>query len=59
MPFESIWGFDPERAIHAGDFSQSRLETKDSAYSADEQRAARIPCDMDSQIYELRRMYRL
>ena len=56
MPFESVWGFDPHRAIqHEGSF-QSESGTD---YSASEQRAARIPPDADSQIYELRRMYRL
>jgi hypothetical protein len=34
-------------------------ETEGSAYSAYEERAARIPSDESGQVYELRRMFRL
>jgi len=57
MSFEAAWGFDPDKAIQAQ--SLSELETDKSAYSAEEQRAARIPSDVHAQVYELRRMYRL
>jgi hypothetical protein len=56
MPFESVWGFDPDKATQQNDLSQSEPDTD---YSAADERAARIPGDVDSQIYELRRMYRL
>ena len=56
MAFESVWGFDPDRAIQSEDLSQSESDTN---YSADERRAARIPPNVDAQVYELRRMYRL
>lgn len=59
MSFEAAWGFDPDRAIQGKDLSPSEVETDEFAYSADEQRAARIPSDVQSQVYELRRMYRL
>ena len=34
-------------------------ETETSAYSAYEEKAARIPSDESGQVYELRRMFRL
>lgn len=59
MSFEAAWGFDPDQAIRAESLSMSEIETDNFTYSADEQRAARIPSDVHSQVYELRRMYRL
>jgi hypothetical protein len=59
MSFEAAWGFDPNKAIQAQSLSASGIETDKSAYSAEEQRAARIPSDVLAQVYELRRMYRL
>ena len=59
MSFESVWGFDPDRAIQAEGLSPSEVETDNTTYSAEEQRDARIPTDVHAQIYELRRMYRL
>jgi len=59
MPFESVWGFNPDKAMQAQSLSQSEPETDHSGYSAAQQRAARVPGDVDSQVYELRRMYRL
>ena len=59
MSFMSVWGFDPDRAIKAQGFFPSEPEPDNFAYSAAEEQAARIPSDVDSQIYELRRMYRL
>jgi len=64
MSFESIWGFNPERESKAQNLYSSEpeppeLAPKESGYSIVEQFAARIPCDVDSQIYELRRLYRL
>jgi hypothetical protein len=59
MSFEAAWGFDPDRAIRAQSLSVFEIETDKSAYSAEEQRAARIPSDVLAQVYELRRVYRL
>ena len=59
MSFEAVWGFDPDRAMQANGLKSSEIETDKFTYSAEEQRAARIPSDVDSQVYELRRMYRL
>ena len=56
MSFESAWGFDPYRAIQHEGLSENESETD---YSPAEQRAARIFPDVDSQVYELRRIYRL
>jgi hypothetical protein len=59
MSFEAVWGFDPDRAMQAKSLTPSEIETDKFTYSAEEQRAARIPSDVHSQVYELRRMYRL
>jgi hypothetical protein len=58
MSFEAVWGFDPDKVIQAVGLPPSEIETE-FTYSAEEQRAARIPSDLHAQIYELRRMYRL
>jgi len=58
MSFESAWGFDPNAAIKAKDLTTSEMETDECAYSAEEQKAARIPSNVWSQVYELRRLYR-
>ena len=59
MSFEAAWGFNPDKAIQANRVTASETETDQSTYSTEEQRAARIPSDMHSQVYELRRMYRM
>jgi hypothetical protein len=58
ISFEPVWGFDPDRVIQAVGLPPSEIETE-FTYSAEEQRAARIPSDLHAQVYELRRMYRL
>jgi hypothetical protein len=58
MSFEAVWGFDPHKVIQAVGLPPSEIETE-FTYSAEEQRAARIPSDLHAQVYELRRMYRL
>jgi hypothetical protein len=45
MSFEAVWGFDPDRVIQAVGLPPSEIET-DKTYSAEEQRAARIPSDL-------------
>jgi len=59
MSFEAVWGFDPDKVIQAVGLPPSEIETDKFSYSAEEQRAARLPSDLHAQIYELRRMYRL
>jgi hypothetical protein len=59
MSFEAVWGFDPNRVMQAHGLTPSEIETDKFRYSAEEERAARIPSDVHSQVYELRRMYRL
>jgi NAD(P)-dependent dehydrogenase (short-subunit alcohol dehydrogenase family) len=56
---ESVWGFDPDEVMKAQRFVPREPDGFESAYEADEERAARIPPDINSQIYELRRMFRL
>ena len=58
MSFEAVWGFDPHKVIRAVGLPPSEIETE-FTYSAEEQRAARIPSNLHAQVYELRRMYRL
>jgi hypothetical protein len=58
MSFEAVWGFDPHKVIQAVGLPPSEIETEFN-YSAEEQRAARIPSNLHAQVYELRRMYRL
>ena len=58
MSFEAVWGFDPDKVNQAVSLPPSEIETE-FTYSAEEQRAARIPSDLHAQVYELRRMYRL
>jgi hypothetical protein len=59
MSFEAVWGFDPEEVMKAQPLVPGEPDVFESAYEADEERAARIPPDFNSQIYELRRMFRL
>jgi len=59
MSFEAVWGFDPDKAMQAKGLTPSEIKTDEVTYSAEEQRAARIPSDVQSQVYELRRMHRL
>ena len=59
MSFEAAWGFDPDKVLQTNGFASSNIETGESTYSAEEQRAARVPSDLHAQIYALRRMYRM
>ena len=59
MSFEGAWGFDPNKAIEGSRLSPSEMEKDEFTYTVEEQRAARIPSAAHSQIYELRRIYRL
>lgn len=59
MAFQSLWGFDPDEVIKAQNLSRADPDTDESMYNADEQRAACILLDIDSQRYDLRGMFRL
>lgn len=59
MSFESNSKFNPEHETEAQHLNSLEPENDVSSYTAAEQLAARIPGDVDSQVYELRRMYRL
>jgi hypothetical protein len=59
MAFKSVWGFDPDEVMRVQRSVPREPDVFESAYEADEERAARIPSDINSQIYELRRMFRL
>ena len=59
MSFESVWGFNPDEVIRSQNLLRREPEADEPVYGADEQRAARIPSDVDSQILELRRLFRL
>jgi len=57
--FQGSWGFDPDKVIRAHSLQRAEPDTHESTYSEIEEQAARIPADIHSQIYELRRMFRL
>lgn len=59
MSFKAVWGFDPDEVIRAQSLQRAEPDTHESTYSEIEEQAARIPVDIHSQIYELRRMFRL
>ena len=59
MAFKSVWGFDPDEVMKAQRFVRREPEAFESAYEPDEERAARIPLDINSQISELCRMFQL
>jgi len=56
---KSVWGFDPDEVMRARRLFRVQRDEDESAYTAEEQRAARIPRGSYSQIYELRRMFRM
>jgi hypothetical protein len=57
--FKSVWGFDPEEVIRAQKLSRTQPEPAELGYDAHEEQAALVPSEIDSQIYELRRIFRL
>ena len=59
MSFKSVWGFDPDEVMKAQRSVPREPDVFESAYEADEERAAHIPPDINAQIYELLRMFRL
>jgi len=64
MSFEGAWGFDPEKALNAQKAFQRVLVRsgevpKDGVCPLSEPNDIRIPVSAISQVYELRRMFRL
>ena len=59
MSFMSVWGFDPEEASRVRPSCEACAGPANIFYGSDEERAALIPSGLDSQIYELRRIFRL
>jgi hypothetical protein len=59
MSFKTVWGFDPDEVTKTQLSVPREPDEFESDYGADEERAARIPPDINAQIYELRRMFRL
>jgi hypothetical protein len=56
---KAVWGFDPDEVAKAQALSR-RISQKDrSSYRIDDEREAQIPRDAESQIIELRRIFRL
>jgi len=59
MSFRSVWGFDPDDVMKTQRFVPREPDGFESGYEADKEHAAGIPPDINSQINELRRMFRL
>jgi len=59
MSFKAVWGFDTDEVIRAQSLQRAEPDTDESTYNDLEEQAARVPADVISQIYELRRMFRL
>jgi hypothetical protein len=57
--FKSVWGFDPDEVIRAQKLSRTQPDPAELVYDANEEQAVLIPSEIDSQIYELRRIFRL
>jgi hypothetical protein len=58
MSFQSVWGFDPDEVIRSQELSRRESNFDGSAYECDENPQI-IPADVDTQIYELHRMFGL
>jgi hypothetical protein len=56
---KEVWGFDPDEAARAQALFRGVADQDHSFYCIDDERAARIPRDAESQIFELRRIFRL
>lgn len=59
MASEAVWGFDPDEVLRANQSLLAPPEEAPSELERERDRCARIPGSSDSQIYELRRMFRL
>ena len=59
MGFKAVWGFDPDEVAKAQALSRGVAQKDQSLYFIDDERAARIPRDAESQIFELHRIFRL
>lgn len=59
MGLKEVWGFDPDEAARAQALFRGVADADGSSYNIVEERAAGIPADAQSQVYELRRLFRL
>jgi hypothetical protein len=59
MSFEAVWGFDPDEVGRAQAAFRQRIEAHEAVHNGAAEGAARIPPDTCSQVYELRRIFRL
>jgi hypothetical protein len=57
--FKVVWGFDPDEVAKAQALSRGVAQKDQSLYCIDDERAAQIPRDAESQILELHRIFRL
>ena len=59
MAIKEVWGFDPDEVAKAqAKFRSTAADEPASSYSIAEENAARIPPDAESQVFELRRIFR-
>lgn len=59
MGLKEVWGFDPDEAAKAQNAFRGVSEAQSSPESVAENLMARIPANVEAQIYELRRIFRL
>ena len=59
MGLKEVWGFDPDEVAKAQALSRGITQKNQSSYRIDDEREAHIPRDAESQIIELRRIFRL
>jgi hypothetical protein len=59
MGLKEVWGFDPDEAARAQALFRGVADAEATSYSIIEERTAGIPADARSQVYELRRLFRL
>ena len=59
MAMKAVWGFDPDEVERAQGRLRPGAEGDESFYDALQERTARLPRDASSQVYELRRLFRL
>jgi len=59
MSLKTVWRFDPGEVASAQNKLPGKSDDVESSYGPVAQQAARIPTEVDTQIYEFRRMFRL
>ena len=59
MGLKEVWGFDPEEAAKAQKLSRVETGAHNVSAEIEPEQTALIPLDAETQVYELRRMFRL